>query len=362
MSDVSSVIGVVSWDYDPPRGGLGRSTRAMVEDLRKKGKQVEVLSAKDIAPLGMLAAFPGAHILAGIFLHFRLRTWMDRHRIACVLAPCGPGGVFLPAIPVPLTAIVHHTYAQQADAVSGQRWKKLCIPWEKQMLKRAAHILCFSDDTRSALIEKYAVPKNRVRVIPQFFACEDWIPTVKERGLCVCVARLEKRKGVDVLLRAWPLVRASCPEARLVIVGDGILRRKIDAFMKKQQNVTRVSALSDAEIRSLMGRAEVVVCPTYLEGFGLAAAEAMAAGAVVVGTDVDGLRSLIVHAKTGMLSPPGDWRTLARHMIEIVENDDARARMADRAKQEIHHRLVPDAAVDAVLAVLPDGDVAARAA
>ena len=106
--------------------------------------------------------------------------------------------------------------------------------------------------------------------------------------------------------------------------------------MSHCRTVHRVSSLPRGELLQHIARAEVMLCPSYLEGFGLAAAEAMALGTAVIGSDTDGLRSLL--DGNGMLATPGDVAAWSAATIKMLQNDGLRCQCAERARAAIQKR------------------------
>lgn len=331
-------IGLVTWDFDPPKGGLGRAMQLLRRGLEECGFSVRMLTPQTSRLLRITQRL-GGHMLFSLLLPFVLEKWMRGHGIACLLFPCGPGGTFLVRVPrgAHLTVVVYHTYAQQCRAVPGQWWKRIFIPLERHTLHVAEKILCYSEDTARSLARDYQIEENRIVLLPQLLEEAASVPVAEKDGaLCVCIARLERRKGIDVLLRAWPRVEERVSEAQLVLIGDGILRRKIDRMIHRtRKSARRIPRLSDGDLHSLLERADVAVCPSFLEGFGLAAVEAMRSGAAVVAAKSDGLRSLVRDGETGMLVPPDDPTALADAIVHLLKNRELRDRMSASAKHDI---------------------------
>lgn len=107
--------------------------------------------------------------------------------------------------------------------------------------------------------------------------------------LAVCVARLCRQKGQDVLLRAWPVVRSRVPEARLVLVGGGPDERELRRAAGEA--VELVGPRDD--VRDWLAAADVVVAPSRWEGMSIAVLEAMASARSVVATEVPGIREAL---------------------------------------------------------------------
>lgn len=387
-------IGILTWDYGNPKGGMGRSLQWIAEALRRGGMKVSVMSPSSIDEndrefLSFTNFIPCGHILFSLFVSVispklgfgypsfgarvtepALREKNDRNKSEAdiLLFPVGPGGIFLFRKPkhVRTIAIVYHTYFQQSRCVPHQWWKRIFVPLERRTLRHADQMLCFCEDTATVLQKSYGIARERITVLPHAIDLASWSVAAEMRhaevGLCVCVARLEARKGIDVLLKSWPKVRAVFPHARLMIVGDGHLRGAVDrAVGHSDESMERISSLPFASLIALLHRAQIAVCPSYLEGFGLAAAEAMAAGTPVVASDCDGLRSMIAHGKTGWLTKRGDADDLAEGIIHFLADGQLRTKLASAALIDCRTRFDPERAASALLrAVDPEGGPSGR--
>ena len=328
MSSTDSSIGILSWDFNPPKGGMGRAMQWMRNALSQGGHTVSV--GDRIVP----ALFRrGGHLMFSMLLPFVLGSWIRTQKIRFLIVPSGPGGVFLLLRPrARIISIAYHTYAQQSRLVPGQWWKRLFIPFERRTFHMADAVLCFCEDTRRVLISDYGMNEQRIRLLPHAVDAELPVGVSKQSGLCVCVARCEARKGINVLLRAWPRVIAQIPTARCVIVGDGILAPNIDhEIARLGPSVSRIPSLERAALLSLVASADLAISPAYLEGFGLAAAEAMSLGTTVIAGKTDGLQSLIQDNETGVLFSAGDAGALALQIIRALRDEALRNRLSRNA-------------------------------
>ncbi|MEV0253078.1 glycosyltransferase [Streptomyces sp. NPDC050732] len=166
--------------------------------------------------------------------------------------------------------------------------------------------------------------------------------------LVVCVGRICRQKGQDVLLRAWPAVAARVPGARLVLVGDGP-----DAERLRERAGPRVAFVGAAADAAPWYRAaDVVVLPSRWEGMALAPLEAMACARPVVVTDVDGAReSLPRDHHPYALVPPEDPEALARALIALLRDGELRDALGRRGRRHVldhHDARRAAAAIDAV--------------
>ncbi|MEV5144087.1 glycosyltransferase [Streptomyces sp. NPDC052727] len=148
----------------------------------------------------------------------------------------------------------------------------------------------------------------------------------------VCVGRLCRQKGQDVLLRAWHDVLEAVPDARLVLVGDGPDR---DALCRNAHPSVRFTG-AVADPVPWYRAADLVVLPSRWEGMALAPLEALGCGRPVVLTDVDGAReSLPAALAARCLVPPEDPAALAGAITRLLSDPPLRAALGDQGRRHV---------------------------
>lgn len=218
-------------------------------------------------------------------------------------------------------------HAWSFDAVTGpvaaaaRAWERGASRWTDRLIAvsdaelaagRAAGV------TTPAMVVPNGVDTDRFAPHPGPVA--DGVPTV------LCLGRVTRQKGQDLLLKAWPWVRTAVPAARLVLVGDGPQRAAWSAGT--DGSVRWESATSDP--RRWYLDADVVVLPSRWEGMPLVALEAMACGRPVVGFDVTGVAEAI--GDGGTVVPAGDVRALADAVVARLRPDGPADAEAQRAR------------------------------
>jgi glycosyltransferase involved in cell wall biosynthesis len=161
-----------------------------------------------------------------------------------------------------------------------------------------------SPSTRDDLVRR-GIRRDLIRVIPNgldpaVFHPGD--PSRVEPDLVLFVGRLEYYKGVDILLEAWPHVRAACPQARLVLVGAGNAEAAMRARARTlglDDSVTFAGFVPEDVKVDWMQRAALLVQPSRKEGWGLTVLEANACRVPVVAERVPGLRDSVREGETG---------------------------------------------------------------
>lgn len=230
------------------------------------------------------------------------------------------------------------------DALEG-RAAGLALKWERYGTRWATRTLCVSETERSAgeqagIAARWAVIRNGVDL--SHFSPDDTLSGAYARAalpqldhipaaapLVVCVGRLCRQKGQDILLRAWPQVSAAVTDAHLVLVGDGPDREALTRLAPPGV----VFAGECRDTRPWFRAADVAVLPSRWEGMALAPLEAMACGLPVVLADVSGARESLPpgHEAFGLV-PPQNPPALAAALITLLTRPELRQSVGRQAR------------------------------
>ena len=165
--------------------------------------------------------------------------------------------------------------------------------------------------------------------------------------MVLALGRMVEWKGFGVLLESWPQVLLQCPQARLVLAGDGPQRSRLFQLAERlgvSDSVSLPGAISKSEVPSLMADADVFCNPGIIgrdgscETLGIAVIEAMACGLACVGSRVGGIPEIIVDGQTGLLVEPGVPSALAEALISLITQRDIRERMAQTGRGRVRER------------------------
>ena len=154
-------------------------------------------------------------------------------------------------------------------------------------------------------------------------------PAGRLGGSILFVGRLEPRKGVEVLIRAFARLAQALPDARLTICGDGAERPALQAQAERLRLAGRIFFLGALDERGKLEQfasADLFCAPSpYGESYGLVLAEAMAAGLPVVAAANSGYRTVLTEAGAAGLVPPGDAQALAAKLEQFLRDPALRA-------------------------------------
>ena len=162
----------------------------------------------------------------------------------------------------------------------------------------------------------------------------DLLPRPAGTFTVVTAARLVPGKRIDLLIDAFARVRASVPDARLVVVGDGPERRRLEQRAADQgvaRSVDFMGFLPNRAVRELMARAHLFVLPSAPESLGTVYFEAMSVGVPVVGVRGQGISGHLTDGVDGFLVDAGDVDALWRIMLEMHGQPARRLEMGARA-------------------------------
>lgn len=182
---------------------------------------------------------------------------------------------------------------------------------ENFVYRRAAKFIVLSQSFKELLVERYGVDKNAVYVVPagvdlkKFQLATDNVPVKSELGMrqdkitLVCVRRLAKRMGIDILIKAvGKLKNQGINNLELHIVGKGreeAALKELVAELGLVDEVKFAGFVADELLPKYYQAADFAIVPTIaLEGFGLITLEAMASGATPIVTDIGGLPEIVL--------------------------------------------------------------------
>jgi glycosyltransferase involved in cell wall biosynthesis len=154
--------------------------------------------------------------------------------------------------------------------------------------------------------------------------------------LVVASSRLVSWKRLDRAIRAWPRVAARRPDARLLIVGDGDERARLERMVKElglEDSVRFTGAVRQEQVLQYLQAADIFVSVNDLSNAGNPLMEAAACGNAIVTLNNGSTGRLICDGVNGLLLQPDDNAGLARALVRLIEDGDLRQRLQRAARQ-----------------------------
>jgi phosphatidylinositol alpha-mannosyltransferase len=199
------------------------------------------------------------------------------------------------------------------------------------VLNRADHRIAVSESARRAA-EPYV--SGAMEVIPNGIALPDRFDPGGRNGNIVFIGRNERRKGLEVLLRAWPEIAAKT-SARLRVVGaDPLsvrwLARRQDLSLER---VDLLGGLHEDDLTAEVEVASLLVAPALGgESFGMVLTRAFASATPAVASDIEGYAAVADEA-SAVLVPPGEPEPLAREVVALLEDEPRRRALGEGGRR-----------------------------
>jgi len=218
-----------------------------------------------------------------------------------------------------------------------------------KLYRRVDAIICHSDAVRERLASEFAVPEEKISVIPHGPFFYDLPATNDEerlRGFALEPGKLMvlwqgiifPYKGTDLLLRAWQQVEAKRCDACLVIVGTGApellqaIRAQVEELGLKRVKL-HFRFVSSEELAALYRAADAVVYPYRAITTSGALATGLAMGKAIVTSDLPVFRELLTNRENALLVAPQNRDALAGALIELVQDSVLRERLAAKVRE-----------------------------
>jgi phosphatidyl-myo-inositol alpha-mannosyltransferase len=370
---------VCPYSWDVP-GGVQEHIRDLAEALIDLGHTVSVISPADddaalpgyVVPAGRAVAVPYngsvARLSFGPLSANRVRRWIrdGSFDVLHVHEPAAPSLSLIACwvFDGPIVATVH-------GATTRSRALHAAEPMLRSALEKVSGRIAVSEAARTTLVHHLggdAVLIPNGVTVSRFEKAEPLAGWPGEGGAIGFLGRMdEPRKGLAVLLRAFCLIGAERPGLRLLVAGPGDtgeVAARVPASLRNR--VVLLGQVSEAVKVQVYHSVDVFCAPnTGGESFGIVLAEAMAAGAPIVASDLDAFRRVLRGGRAGELFASGDAADLAGAIGRLLDDPQRRAVLSAAASAAVRDYDWTKIARDVVKvyeAVLPAGSARATAA
>jgi N-acetyl-alpha-D-glucosaminyl L-malate synthase BshA len=218
------------------------------------------------------------------------------------------------------------------------------LPITQLGITQSDGVTSISDYLKQRTVEAFGITRE-IEVIRNFVNCDYYIREPKsyaelrprfaepDEKLLVHLSNFRPVKRIADVVRIFARVAEKMP-ARLMLIGDGPDRSEAEYLAKSLGVVHRIHFLGKQEdVHELLPLADLMLMPSELESFGLAALEAMACEVPTIATNVGGVPELIVHGENGLLFPVGDVDAMSTAAISLLEDTPRLQAMAKAARK-----------------------------
>ncbi|MFC1631390.1 glycosyltransferase family 4 protein [Candidatus Omnitrophota bacterium] len=392
---------LISREYPPETGwgGIGTYTYQLAHGLAAQGHLVHVLAQsldqdKDyfdgqvhLHRIAHQTVFPykGRFSEFALRLEYsqrvyqRLKELIVQYKIDVVEAPnlSAEGFIYSLFKKVPLVVRLHTPYS---EVIEFSKWprtldRRLSCWLEDAVILKSDLITCSTVAHAGLIFRQLGLDLNgNVKKIPLGVPLPEIKRDIqlnhKKKGPTVLfVGRLEKRKGVHLLVQAIPVILDQIPEASFQIIGrDTFLTADVISFTgnqnqsfqtklinnlpeKYRDRVHFLGYVEDNKLAEYYSCCDLFVAPSLYESFGFIYIEAMAHGKPVIGSKVGGVSEVVIDQETGILVPPKDVVSLAESIISLLKDRPRKEKMGQAARRHVEMNFTRDLMAERTLKV-----------
>jgi phosphatidylinositol alpha-mannosyltransferase len=316
--DVKIIIG-----NDPP----GAFTRALHPRHGRHGNP-----PADVIPVGRTVIVPANGSLPNLVLNpkvpFKLKRVFAEERFD-VLHLHEP---MTPAICVSALAVAKCALVATWHAAGALGWMRIGLPFWGFLLDRIDHRIAVSEQARISV--RRWLPDWDFELIPNGVLIPPAADPDNREDSIVFIGRHDPRKGMPVLLKAWPEVhRRTGARLRLVGADPLAVQLLLARHRVSHEGIDVLGFLPQEELTRELLRAKALAAPsTGMESFGMVLTRAFACAVPVVASDIPGYKAVMTE-QTGMLVPPGDVAALADALVSLLEDERRRRSFGEIARR-----------------------------
>ncbi len=234
--------------------------------------------------------------------------------------------------------------------------------WVKPVLQRADYVLTISELTKRHLLALGVSANRIVKVCPGINPPlespqlqRQWEEIESKNSLRHCkilltvgsLTKLQRYKGVDIVLQVLPTIFTSFPQTRYLIAGSGddlFNLIKLAEQLGVASKVHFMGTVSDEELAALYAHCDIFVMPSrelshqgryHFEGFGIVFLEASAFGKPVIGGNGSGAEDAIIHNETGFLIDPLDVHQLGTCILHLLKDGEFARRLGEKGRARV---------------------------
>jgi N-acetyl-alpha-D-glucosaminyl L-malate synthase BshA len=222
------------------------------------------------------------------------------------------------------------------------------LPVTRFSIEQSDGVTSISDYLRERTVQEFGV-KKPIEVIHNFVNCDLYVRpkdisadrsifAEPEEKILVHLSNFRPVKRIGDVIEIFHRIQEKVP-SRLIMIGDGPERSAAEWQVKRLGLLNRVYFLGKQDnVHEKLRISDLMLLPSQLESFGLAALEAMACEVPAVATNVGGLPEVVKDGKNGILAEVGDIETMARRAIELLSDETRLREMGKNARFEAQSR------------------------
>jgi glycosyltransferase involved in cell wall biosynthesis len=257
--------------------------------------------------------------------------------------------------------VIVHTFHSIPFEMNGNLRSRIYIAVERLVGSVTHRAACVGEAFRQEFLDWKIVPPEKLITIysgidfASYVAKRPVLDVKRQFGvegawpILGCIGRLSEQKAQQYLVEAVALLIDKYPKIKLLLVGEGNLRNRLERQIQDLGVCSNVSLLGErSDIADLLNLFDVYVMSSRWEGVGRALTEAMYWGLPLVATAVNGAKELILHEETGLVVPPQDPKAMAVAIDRLVSDHELAKRLGSNAQRKARELMDSEQMITAI--------------
>lgn len=198
-------------------------------------------------------------------------------------------------------------------------------------------------------VVKRGIAPEKIFIVPNYADEEIFSPKVggnsvrkelsvsSDEKVIMYIGRLSPEKGIDVLIKAFSIIKEEIKNTKLIIVGDGAEKGKLMELCKRLNlldSIKFVKPIPNNKVPSFLAATDIIVLPSYSEGSPKILVEAMMMGKPIVATNIPGINDIVKNKEEALLVKPGDPVALAEAIKTLLNDKDLTYSLVANARKK----------------------------
>ncbi len=320
--------------FPPTKGGIEILEFDLINQLKKKGHEIQLIASKssieNSIEIGSKIPFDRLHNFVSM-----INCYKKKNLATGEIFHCSYPLTAYPFLGKPLVYSEHNWY----NLPEAQYHKTFFTPmfsfFQNKVYKKADRIIALSSEIQKIIQSKISEKKEKVVFIPNFVDSEIFVPKTKKENQILFVGRLDKEKGLDLLIEVLGELKNKF-DFELQIIGEGPQRKQLEKQAKNSGiKFNFFGHVLHSELPFFFSSASIFVLPSFFEVMPVVVLEAMSSGCAVIASDAFGINDQLDSGKTGLIFEKGNKNQLKAHLNAVLSDSSLCSSLGKNAREKV---------------------------
>jgi len=321
--------------FPPEKGGIEILESDLIKELKKKGNSVQLIASKSLIENSVEIGSPKINNDRLHNFFSMINCYKKKNLVSGEILHCHYPLTAYPFLDfMPLVYSEHNWY----NLPEAKYHKTVFTPvfnfFQKKVYDKADRIIALSSEIKEIIRKKVPERKNKVVFIPNFVDSNFFAPTKKEQNKIVFVGRLDKEKGLDLLIEVLSELKNRF-DFELIVLGEGPLKKTLELQAQKTGiKFNFFGHVKHSELAFFLGSSSIFVLPSFFEVMPVVVLEAMSSSCAVIASDAFGIKDQIGSGE-GIVFEKGNKKQLKENLIELLSSSSLCTSFGRKAREKV---------------------------